>query len=78
MKTFLKHCNKKKNQRRALKVALFIGTLLATINHYDMFLNANYEVSRFVKMGLTYIVPFCVSLYSSAMAGREIELTGKQ
>lgn len=51
---------------RTLKVAAVVGTILALINHYEIFsegIRGN-EVYRII---LTYAVPYCVSTYSSAM-----------
>lgn len=50
---------------KALKVALFVGTILLLINNPQLFhfeKNAEIHSNRIL---LTYIVPFCVSLYSS-------------
>ena len=49
----------------AMRISLVVGTLLGIINHYDMFLSGNYEMSRIVKILITYLVPFSVSLYST-------------
>jgi hypothetical protein len=49
----------------AMRIALVVGTILGIINHYDMFLSGNYETSRIVKILITYLVPFSVSLYST-------------
>jgi len=49
----------------AMRISLVVGTILGIINHYDMFLSGNYETSRIVKMLITYLVPFSVSLYST-------------
>jgi hypothetical protein len=49
----------------AVRISLVVGTLLGIINHYDMFLSGNYEVSRIIKIFITYLVPFSVSLYST-------------
>lgn len=56
----------KNNLKRAIIIALIVGTLLAVINHYDMFLNRDYKINRFIQITLTYLVPFFVSLFSSA------------
>ena len=52
--------------RRALKVALFVGTVLTLINQGD----AIFGGGRFswLKAALTYVVPYLVSSYSAAMA----------
>lgn len=57
-----------KNIKRAFFVALFIGSLLNLINSYDVFLSGNFELKNSLRIILTYITPFCVSLYSSAKA----------
>jgi hypothetical protein len=49
----------------AMRISLVVGTLLGIINHYDMFISGNYEMSRIVKIIITYLVPFSVSLYST-------------
>ena len=49
----------------AMRISLVVGTLLGLINHYDMFISGNYEMSRIVKILITYLVPFSVSLYST-------------
>ncbi|MBP9887579.1 MAG: nitrate/nitrite transporter NrtS [Leptospiraceae bacterium] len=57
---------KKQNIVLALKVSLVVGTILGMINHFDMFLSCNFEIGRIIKMVVTYLVPFCVSLFSSS------------
>ena len=74
MKHFVKHASSKHNIRRAIKVALVVGTVLGVINHYDMFLTGEYSIRRFVQIGITYLVPFFVSLHGGAMYGRHLEL----
>ena len=50
----------------AMRISLVVGTILGIINHYDMFISENYETSRIIKILVTYLVPFSVSLYSTA------------
>jgi len=73
-RTFLKHCAKKHNLLRAFYMALLIGTILATINHYDMFISGEFENRRIIQIIVTYFVPFFVALISAAMFGRHEEL----
>jgi hypothetical protein len=49
----------------AMRISLVVGTILGIINHYDMFISENYETSRIIKILVTYLVPFSVSLYST-------------
>lgn len=58
----------KKNIQRAIIVALLVGSLLNAINSYDVFLSGNFTTRNTCRICLTYITPFCVSLYSSIKA----------
>ena len=59
--------------RRALMVAAVVGTILITINHADALLQGEMSVKRIWQMGLTYLVPYSVSTYSSVSALRSIK-----
>ena len=50
---------------RAFKVALVVGCILATINHGDAFLANTMTTSSWLKVLLTFCVPYCVSWYSA-------------
>ena len=52
---------------RAIRVSLLVGTLLALINHFDAILSLHLTFEDILKILLTYLVPFGVSAYSSAM-----------
>jgi hypothetical protein len=58
----------RKNIYRALLVALVIGTVLNLINSYDVFMEGQFTNRNILRIILTYITPFCVSLYSSIKA----------
>jgi hypothetical protein len=53
---------------RALKVAVVVGPLLIAINHGDALINGELSPLRLLKMGLTMMVPYCVSTFSSVDA----------
>lgn len=55
---------------RAAKIALTVGCILAAVNHLDEFMAREFSGLLFVKVVLTFIVPFCVSIYSSVAALR--------
>ncbi|WP_083921242.1 nitrate/nitrite transporter NrtS [Cytophaga aurantiaca] len=59
------------NIKRALLVALVVGSLLNLINSYDVFLESNFTARNILRIILTYITPFCVSLYSSVQAAKK-------
>ncbi len=52
---------------RSAKVALVVGTLLAVINHYDGIIMGKLTGTDIFQILLTYLVPYAVSTYGSAM-----------
>jgi hypothetical protein len=60
----------KKNISVAIVVALLVGSLLNMINSYDVILEGKFSGRNTLRIILTYITPFCVSLYSSVKAGK--------
>lgn len=57
--------------RRALRIATIVGTVLIAINYTDRILADAVSSLDWFKMGVTYLVPYCVSTYSSVEARRE-------
>ena len=57
--------------RRALKVAALVGTLLLLINHGEAVWNGELDGPRLIRIGLTYLVPYAVSTFSSVQARLE-------
>ncbi len=49
----------------ATRVALVVGTILIAINHGPAMLAGSLSPSSYWQMGLTYLVPYAVSTYSS-------------
>ncbi|MEO1732799.1 MAG: nitrate/nitrite transporter NrtS [Pseudomonadota bacterium] len=58
---------------RAGKIALIVGLVLAAINHGDRMLSLSMSWDAWLKVGLTFGVPYLVSTYSSVQAVRERE-----
>jgi hypothetical protein len=56
--------------RRAVTVAMIVGPILTLINQYDAIVSGSFGAKFFFKMGLTFLVPYSVSSYSSVMALR--------
>ncbi len=50
---------------RALRVAAVVGTLLVAINYTDRFLSGSLGSLDWIKMGMTYLVPYGVSTYTA-------------
>jgi len=79
LRTFLKNFFRQETVLRAIKVALVVGPVLIIINHHDTLLNLEFTPPLYFKIFLTFLVPFCVSAYSSAQAysadeGRERDM----
>ena len=66
----------RKNISTALLVALVIGTVLNLINSYDVFIEGQFTGKNVMRIVLTYITPFCVSLYSSVKATKQMTMKG--
>ena len=58
---------------RGLKFAVVVGTVLIGINHGDAILSGSLSRGSYLKMGLTFIVPYVVSVFSSVSAMAENE-----
>ena len=56
---------------RAIKIAGVVGTLLMIINHGDRLIAGAMEPIHWLKVILTYLVPYFVSTYSSLATYRE-------
>ena len=54
--------------RRALRVAMVVGSVLVLINHGDHLLTGHLATKDLYKILLTYCVPYCVSTYSATSA----------
>ena len=63
MRDVLSMINAPETALRALKVALVVGTLLTVINQGDVLLRG--QSPDWLKLVLTYIVPFGVSTWTS-------------
>ncbi|GAC1357867.1 MAG: nitrate/nitrite transporter NrtS [Acidimicrobiales bacterium] len=47
--------------RKTLSIAVIVGTLLFVINQLDVVLQGRATTIVWIKIALTYVVPFCVS-----------------
>lgn len=59
-----------KSLRRSIITALFVGTILIVVNQIDAILAGDFSPQLLLKIALTPIVPFLVSLTSSWLAGK--------
>ena len=71
MKTWIATAMEASVRRRALKVALLVGSILAVINHGDVVLSGMATTTVWVKICLTFLVPYCVATFASVQAIRQ-------
>lgn len=60
-----------KNIYTAILVAVIVGSVLNLINSYDIFWAGKFTPRNITRIVLTYVTPFCVSLYSSIKAVKQ-------
>ena len=58
-------------RKRALKVAMLVGSILAVINHGDALLSGDASTTVWIKIVLTFVVPYCVATFASVQAIRQ-------
>jgi hypothetical protein len=68
---FIHYWFRRDTARRALTVAGIVGPLLTVINQYDVLLSLELSLRFWMKVLLTFLVPYCVSSFSSARAYME-------
>ncbi len=67
MNAFLTAATDKRTLFTSFKIALVVGTVLGLINYGDrIFLRHDMRLSDWIKLVLTYFVPFCVATYGAA------------
>ena len=59
--------------RRAFRIALVVGIVLALINYGDRIVAGTLGVSDAIRIALTFLVPYVVSTVSSILAVRDHE-----
>ncbi len=72
---FIKNFVRKETTLRALKVAFVVAPILIVINHFDAIVSGNFSSYFYPKCLLTFLVPYTVSAFSSAMAYSQSEVS---
>jgi hypothetical protein len=70
MNDIWKRCRDPRVVSLAIRVALVVGTILNVINHFDLLLGAPLTRMTLVQIGLTYVVPYCVSTHGQVFGRR--------
>lgn len=68
---FIEIASSKVVVKRALKVALVVGTILGLINYFEKLINLSLSPMDLCKIALTYLVPYAVSTWSAVQAIRD-------
>jgi hypothetical protein len=56
--------------RRSLRVAAVVGAILVTINYMDRWLAGSLTRADWLKMAVTFLVPYAVATYAAVAAIR--------
>lgn len=64
--TFLEAAAQRPIVLKALKVSAIVGSILVLINYSNKFFPLNLTLSDWVRIAMTYCVPYCVATYSAA------------
>ncbi len=57
--------------RRSLRVAALVGAILVTINYTDRWLAGSLTRADYLKMAITFLVPYAVATYAAVDAIRK-------
>jgi hypothetical protein len=68
----LQICLRREHLRRTIEIALVVGTMLFLINQADVVLRGDATAVTWLKVGLSYCVPFIVSNLG-LLAGKRAE-----
>ena len=71
MKAWLAIAMEASVRKRAFNVALIVGSILAVINHGDVVLSGQATTTVWIKIVLTFLVPYCVATFASVQALRQ-------
>jgi hypothetical protein len=63
-------CLDVRNLTRCITVALIVGTILCLINQADVVFGGRATTSTWIKIGLSYLVPFFVANYGIVFASQ--------
>ena len=74
----LRVCAHRPHLRNSLRIALIVGTILFSINQLDVVLTGRATLGVWLKGGLTYLVPFCVSNWGILVATRRSQKPMKE
>lgn len=67
MKGFLAAAFERETVLTSVKVALVVGSILGLINYGDrIFLRGDMHILDWIKLAVTYCVPYCVATYGAA------------
>lgn len=69
--SFWRIATKTSVMKRATRIALIVGAVIAVINHGDRMMAGAMDLTAGFKCLLTFLVPYSVSTYSSVMAVRD-------
>ncbi|WP_375748123.1 nitrate/nitrite transporter NrtS [Vibrio sp. HN007] len=76
IKNYYRYAVRQRIFQRSLKVSAVVGSLLMLINHGDKLFNQEVQLLDYLKICLTYLVPFCVSTHASIHSALQFNREG--
>ncbi len=65
MKRWIRAATRRDVVLRSIRTAFVVGAILGAINYTDRWLEGSLVSFDFVKIAVTFLVPYCVSTYAS-------------
>jgi hypothetical protein len=62
--------------RKTVRIALIVGTLLSLINQGSVIFGGHATTATWIRVGMNYVVPFCVSSIGFLSATRRRDVQG--
>ena len=70
---YLQNLINPKYSSSAVKVALFVGTVLFLLNHGHALMDGNMNKQRWISGFLSYLVPYSVNIHGQWSNGKRVE-----
>jgi hypothetical protein len=61
IRSSLAYCARPQHLRRTISIAVIVGTLLTLVNQGGVIFGGDATAATWVRTGMNYLIPFCVS-----------------
>jgi hypothetical protein len=64
--------------RRTTRIALVVGTILSLINQGGVMFGGRATATTWIRVGMNYVVPFCVSSFGFLTATKKVHVPNEE